>query len=376
MLKRTFNKLTNEEASDEFSGEIDLDNVALLIVGRSKHPLLQFLGDIISGGFDADKLDYLLRDASAAGLPLRYDLERYLYTVFLDTDVLSDGEDELKKLYQAAGTKVNANNPQPPAKPYSYFDTYRLRLPKLAMSTIEQIVICKLMLFSYIYHHQKVRAAEGILIKLLEGAVSSWRGSKKKDEDILEMFLSATDASLNGDLFLYSKEKSITEYAYKIINRLVPREVYRLSPAFSHAEGPLIKDFFTRLQDRSGRDALRLSIEDEIGDLLIKRNGSYGKNPREALWKAGVWLDVPKVPKFEDMSVLVGGEDSKPGVPISDLFPISHWIQAYQSHRFYVRIYAFSEAFEDVAVVTPTALANATGIKDPAFYKSCLRSRT
>jgi HD superfamily phosphohydrolase len=47
-------------------------------VGRSKHPLLQFLGDIISGGFDADKLDYLLRDASAAGLPLRYDLERYL----------------------------------------------------------------------------------------------------------------------------------------------------------------------------------------------------------------------------------------------------------------------------------------------------------
>src|ERR1039458_2194829 len=66
---------------DETEGEVDPDNASLLVVGRSKYPQLQFLGDIISSDLDADKLDYLLRDANAAGLPLRYDLERYLYTV-------------------------------------------------------------------------------------------------------------------------------------------------------------------------------------------------------------------------------------------------------------------------------------------------------
>ena len=71
--------------------EIVWDNVSLLIVGRSTHPYLQFMGDIISSDLDADKLDYLLRDASAAGLPLRYDLERYLYTVGLAKDVARAG---------------------------------------------------------------------------------------------------------------------------------------------------------------------------------------------------------------------------------------------------------------------------------------------
>jgi len=250
-----------------------------------------------------------------------------------------------------------------------------LRLPKLAMSTIEQIVICKLMLFSYIYHHQKVRAAEGLLIRLLERSVSYWRESGKADDIILERFLSATDASLSGELFLLCSDAGIANYSYRIINRLVPREVYRLSPAFSHAEGSLIKDFFTRLQDRSQREEIRSKLENEIGGLLVKLNKGYGDTPAEALWKAGVWLDVPKVPKFEDMSVLVGDTKST-GVPISDLFPISHWVQAYQSHRFYVRIYAFSEAFEDVAHTAQLALVHATEIKDPSFYKSCLRSRS
>ena len=89
LLGRAAKKLIKNEDPTDFDGDIELDNVSLFIVGRSKHPLLQFLGDIISGGFDADKLDYLLRDASAAGLPLRYDLERYLYTVFLDKDILA-----------------------------------------------------------------------------------------------------------------------------------------------------------------------------------------------------------------------------------------------------------------------------------------------
>jgi HD superfamily phosphohydrolase len=375
LLKVAASKLTQAD-NEDFSGDIDLDNVSLMIVGRSKHPLLQFLGDIISSGFDADKLDYLLRDAAAAGLPLRYDLERYLYTAFLDKDVLADGEGELQKLYALAGATVTPNEPKPTVIAFKHFDTYRLRLPKMAMSTIEQIVICKLMLFSYIYHHQKVRAAEGMLIKLLEESVSRWQKNGMTDEAILQIFLSATDATLDGELFLKAKDADIAKYTYRLANRLIPREVYRLSPAFSHAEGRLIKDFFTLLEDREKRQEIMKELHKAIGMNLCKGNPALGNEATQALWNAGVWVDVPKVPKFEDMSVLVGGGSGTAGYPISDLFPISQWTQAYQSHRFYVRIYAFSESVDDVAKAAQAALSTITGIKDPEFYRTCLRSRT
>lgn len=106
LLERTRAKLLRDAQSEETPAEVDLENVALLIVGRSKHPYLQFLGDIISGGFDADKLDYLLRDAVFAGLPLKYDVERYLYTVFLHKDKIADGAGKLEQLYRSVGQKI------------------------------------------------------------------------------------------------------------------------------------------------------------------------------------------------------------------------------------------------------------------------------
>jgi hypothetical protein len=375
IFKRAEKKLLQTQSGDEVIVDIDLDNISLLVVGRSKHPLLQFLGDIISGGFDADKLDYLLRDASAAGLPLRYDLERYLYTVFLDKNILADDEGELAKLYDAVGSKPERRKARPPEVAYDHFDTNRLRLPKQAMSTIEQIVICKLMLFSYIYHHQKVRAAEGMLVKLLERAVADWRQNGRTEEQILEIFLSATDAILEGEFFRRSTNRQIANYSYRVLNRLLPREVYRISPAFSHAEGALIKNFFTTLEDKARRKGVIAKLEKEIGEQLCKKNPALGKSAEEALWNAGVWVDVPKVPKFEDMSVLVGRTPNMPGVPISDVFPIGQWTQAYESHRFYIRIFAFSEAFSDTAAAARAALEKVTEIKSNDFYRSCLRTR-
>jgi HD superfamily phosphohydrolase len=65
------------------------------------------------------------------------------------------------------------------------------------MNTIEQIVICKLMLFSYIYHHPKVRAAEGMLVDILSYAVKEWRAAGQSDADIVKRFLMMTDDVLS-----------------------------------------------------------------------------------------------------------------------------------------------------------------------------------
>jgi len=328
----------------ECRGPVDLTNVSLLIIGRSKHPLLQFMGDIISSGFDADKLDYLLRDASAAGLPLKYDLERYLATVYLQDAPLQDSpKGDLLKLYKAAGTNVTINDKRPHIR-FLYFDSLRLRLPKRSINTIEQITICKLMLFSYIYHHQKVRSAEGLLGQLLSKIVDNWHASGKSDEEILEQFLSLQDAALEGPEFLGSKDPEIQAMSYRLINRLLPRIVYQIGSNPPPAQAKQLENFFSKLGDKDNKKKLLAQFELTVGQELIKHRQDLGTDPIRACWKAGVRLDVPSGPSFEGMDELIGEASPTQLVRISDMFPIGKWTEAYQSHRYNVRVFAFSDA--------------------------------
>lgn len=64
----------------DYKGE-DLESIAGNIIGYRQDPQKKFLADIINGPMDADKLDYLVRDAYFAGPTVVYDLDRFLHTV-------------------------------------------------------------------------------------------------------------------------------------------------------------------------------------------------------------------------------------------------------------------------------------------------------
>lgn len=371
ILERAKAKLSDETPAEDKDWKIDLDNVALLIVGSSRHPYLQFMGDIVSSGLDADKLDYLVRDALSAGLPLRYDLERYLYTVALEEDFMVDVDGALTKLYKSVGTAIEPRKPSGNIR-LPHFDTYRLRLPKRASSTMEQIVICKIMLYSYIYHHQKVRAAEGLLEKLLTRVVKCWDEEGKEDGEILLKFMEFDDTSVGGPDFLGNEHEDISETSYRLMNRILPREVYRLTSAVSHAHGELLKEYFLRLREREKRAKMVEELEDSIGQELLVLNKELGDNPRDALWTAGVWVDAPKPPQVEDVELSSGGY---PTVTIENIFPVEEWTEAYQAHRYFVRVYAYSEYVDVTAKAARKALERLIGIKSDEFYRSCRRHR-
>ena len=372
LLERAKQHLTKSGSVEDLKWNISLNNIALLIVGVSCHPHLQFLGDIISSGLDADKLDYLLRDAATAGLPMRYDLERYLHTVTLQKDYTTDPDGNLERLYQSAGTKVTPRAPVPGKIRHRYFDTYRLLLPQRATSTMEQIVICKIMLYSYIYHHQKVRAAEGLLEKLLTAIVDRWQKSEKTDEEILLKFMDFDDRSITGEEFLKSGDAEICPVAYRLANRILPREVYRFSPAVSHAEGELLQEFFLILKERDKRLALVRDLEASIGAEILRIDKNLATGPAEALWKTGTWVDAPKTPEVEEVE-LSGGE--YPRVTIENVFPVEEWTEAYRAHRYFVRIYCFSEHYELVAQAAKEAVGARIGIKTDEFFESCQHNR-
>jgi HD superfamily phosphohydrolase len=360
LLKRAESRLQQGVKTDqeEFGQPIDLTNVAMMIIGRSCHPYLQFLGDIISSGFDADKLDYLLRDAIAAGLPLRYDLERYLYTVYLQKGELSDEEQKLERMYELVGWKPKAERrPSRDKRGYPYYDAYRLRLPRLAMSTIEQIIICKLMLYTYIYHHPKVLSAEGMLVRLLTLNVEEWKLAGETDERIMLRFLAMADSAVDSSTLDSSKSPLIADYNYRVQNRLLPRVVFSIGGAISHAEGDLVRSFMTSLQDKDKRASVIEGFETAMGRGILQLRPGFGKDPREALHRAGAWLDVPKTPDFEDADAILGKPPAT--VSIDRVFPIGHWTEAYKAHRYFVRVFAFSEYVDIVDQAAQDAISRA-----------------
>lgn len=378
LLRRSEKHLIGERSSEDYAGEIDLRYVALMIVGRGPHPFLQFLGDLISSTFDADKLDYLLRDATNAGLPLRYDVDRYLYAARLERSTTADGEGELQALYKSINAQGIERKEASAQIRYPYFETCRLRLPKSAINTIEQLIICKLMLFSYIYHHQKVRAAEGLLERMLARAVRLWQDRGETDERILQRFLGATDSCLLAGLDHNLADQIVQDYSYRIVNRLLPREVYGAGASDeSHAEGVLLKSFTTDLQKRESREELIEKWEKTAGEELRRLVPELAeKTSQEALLAAGVWLDIPKPPKIEDIEeIVIGGAKGALAVPLAKVLPVGEWTEAYATFRYKIRVFAFSEYWEPALQAARKALEEATKISSNQFYESIRRQR-
>jgi HD superfamily phosphohydrolase len=374
LLARGQTKLLDGNGTDV----VKMDNVSLLIIGRSGHPYTQFLADIISSDFDADKLDYLLRDAASAGLPLRYDLERYLSTVRVEPEYVADDEQHLLRLYESLGVAAKRESAGAHSA-FEHYDSFVLRLPRQAMSTIEQIVICKFMLYSYIYHHRKVRAAEGLLARLLRRAVCSWRSAGMGDEALICKFLDLVDPSLHWPEFTAHKDNRVSGYCGRLITRQLPREIFGFVPnMFTHLRAEVIKDFTSRLldPDQKKRAAAIAEFEESFGRELLKRNRGLGETWEEALLTAGAWLDAPTAPKFENVNLMVGARSGADNpIPLSSVFPIQSWIQAYEAHRYNVRVFAFSEYADDACICAKAAMKHVLKIDDTEFYDSMVKPR-
>lgn len=361
-LKQLIDRAKDKVKSPQsYESELNYDNVSLLIIGRSSHPLLQFMGNIVSGPIDADKLDYLARDSSFAGLPLKYDLERLLYTIGLSVGSIGDDEKKLVRIYELAGSKVQ---PRVTGK-YPEFDCLELRPPRQLISTIEQIIICKFMLFSYIYHHKKVRAAEGMLVRLLERMVANWKREGLHDEQILLRFMDLKDGDLERPEFIESRDKIIKEYSTRIVDRLLPRLVFGfVSNNRSKAKAKLQR-FSARLAEPAlGSIDRKQQVIDEF-EAVLAREMSRQVNEldeKDALVRTGMWLDVPKAPSFEKTeSLLIGDEQA---LSLKVIFPIKPWVDGYEANRYYIRVFAFSEYMEQAKKAVRAALREIVSLTD------------
>lgn len=144
----------------KFSVPQAISAMGALIVGRPPQYLIHdksgnqhnYLGKIISGDMDADKLDYVSRDAYYAGLTVSVDTARLL------------GQLRPVKVTETTPGAIENGFVFPPDGPKAY---YLFGIAPSGISTLEMFVMTRSYLFNRIYSHHKVNAAEMVLERIL-----------------------------------------------------------------------------------------------------------------------------------------------------------------------------------------------------------------
>jgi HD superfamily phosphohydrolase len=133
--------------------------IITLIMGARRHAQLACLSAIVSGQVDADKLDYMARDALHSGMPIAFDTERLLRKL----EIIRCTADNLPVTKSQDGNRAFAES----SAGQCYFD---LGIAASGVGSLEQMLIGRAFLYDRLYHHHKVRAADAMAQRLLHFA--------------------------------------------------------------------------------------------------------------------------------------------------------------------------------------------------------------
>ncbi|MFC2021817.1 HD domain-containing protein [Chloroflexota bacterium] len=269
--------------------EISLERIANSVIpAGSRDEDYGWQANIINGPFDADKFDYLQRDAYFSGLKIGIDLDRFLQCVWLE---------------------VKSGKPR------------QLKIMTSGATTLEQILFGKLMLYNTIYHHQKIRAAEcaikGIfeILKKHQGEPAYQIHGRKMNRAIDFLYVTEEDI-----LSLDNKPKELHDY----IRRFLKRDLFKRALVIS-ADAVVAPDTSPGYKDFKSLVEKPEKLKELRGELVAALNDKYLLHE--------IWIDLPQTLTFNDDSFAVIQDENAEPQYMRDRFRVSEWLTAYGSNK-------------------------------------------
>jgi len=289
-----------EEIEKQYKIDLDIDKAADYIIGKTtdENPKKHYETQVINGPFDADKLDYIFRDAHYSGIPVGLDLDRLWSSCAVDNT--------------EAGDKV-------------------LTLHQASVAPLEQILFSKINLFSIVYQHPKVRAAE----KMFQAIIEAAKGNPAEfhfniSGRILDMnkaadFLWLTDEIFFSEAFRRSKDDQLHKRLHDIRYR---RLLVRALTISNDTIDEKCNDGYSQLRKLNQRGIETYEAKRKIASMIITAAGLEGK-----LDLGNVWVDLPSDPSFGEADRTFVRTAASKLRKVSDLFPIHYWTELYQKHK-------------------------------------------
>lgn len=304
VTSEAFKDFFDKQIRAKYNINLDLDLIGDMIIGHITDPQLAFMVDIINSPFDADKLDYIQRDSHFTGIKMILDLDRLFYTLALiEID---------NKILKTMNT--------------------RLTIDISGVTTLEEIVFDKMMLFTTVYNHQKVRAAEGLFNSIFEAIADENSGYFNSAVD----FLTVTDDNILG-LARHDdyNNKESAKYAECLLKRTLPKRALVISNR--------------TLEDDSQRKVWEIQKLYRNPDkvlMLRKKIAEHAQQTDPGITYKDIWLDVPKLPTFaeEGNQWPIKSEGSPNGyLTLNQIFPVDQWCTSFSQNKWKAHVFTKPE---------------------------------
>lgn len=307
MIKSDIFKTFLEQLSKKYKiEELDADVIANFIIGRAKnYKQEQYLADLINGPIDADKLDYIIRDSDFSGVPLSIGIDRLLLSLGVEEIGTPDGE--CKKII----------------------------LNEKGIIPFEQLLYSKIMLYSCIYYHQKVRALDSMISAILRMIIESQEKIGETQIDSPCDFLKLDDSDL-------LKFPASNDKLKNLCTQLKRRNTFKRSLVLSSRTIGNDSNGVNRKTTNSidyGNQFLTLIELGEDQEDLWKLNKLLAYRIGNKCTEFDVSIDVPLTPSLGASSQRIIKIDDE-FKELKEIFPEKGWLDSYMSNKWTGHIFA------------------------------------
>lgn len=359
------------ETAEEMLRDMDMprdavDKIRATVIGKQISNDIPLLHELISGPFDADKLDYMTRDAAMTGVPVVTDIPRLVQkvrAVKLPLDQLPE--------------RVQARVPQGQA---GYWLT---GIHISGDRTLDELLIGRALLFDKLYRHQKVRACEAMvagifreigplvpegpaMLPYLIDDAELWSLDVERIETIVRGKLEGENlerARVAADLACRLRLRRLFVRAYAFATKM-PRDPYRGDR--SHTAG--LQRLALDCDDSFSRGKLVEEIAAQI-DLLVEPAGLQellNQLPTADI-KSYIWIDPPKPPSgaSEFASAYLISNEGKPLRFGEESAEAASWTNAYLVTSEIGYVFTIAELAPYVFLATERVLREKYGVRTP-----------
>lgn len=343
----------------------------LAVVGKQMTSDVPLLQELISGPFDADKLDYMTRDARMTGVPVVTDIPRLVQKVRGHRLATAKLPKELQKSVPTTQDMCVVTG--------------------IALSggrTLDELVFGQTLLFDKLYRHQKVRAAEAMVAAIFDQVAELAADGvllapyALVDADILNLDMAGVER-LAGRRLAGKDEDRRAQIAVDIAARLHDRKLFRRAYAFAQSmpQDPYRADDRHRsglvnLTAATRRAPSRTCLVNELAAMVRQilevlgdeaaSNAIPGDDIRPYLW-----IDPPKTKTQSNETVrayLLGdGPDGPPAMPFRDEYAETPgWSNAYLLTRDTGYVFTIDELALPVYLAMEKLVRMKFGVRSPA----------
>jgi len=304
-----FKNFFSKNIADPYSVKIDLDRVASLVIGNVSDKRKAYQTRIINGAFDADKLDYISRDSYFTGLRLTIDVDRLFYTLRIHK--FPDG------------------------------------LRDLAMTSpvpLQHILFSKMLLYTTVYNHHKVKACDCMMKGLIEYCQQSKKSLCGRSMRHVADFLRITDS----DLF------NLADIRDPVLKRMVrnirDRHLFKRASVICR---DTVKNYDSCVPELLERINQSPEEHFRIRSLVYDR---LPKPVRSKYTIHEVWVDIPDPPSLrEAVQTFIVGE-RKP-IELNKIFPMDGWLKAYADKQLRGHVFGPAEIQDQLNVAATSAFS-------------------